>query len=44
MMISDLLLCFLLLQVSELLLSAGQRSLDHRKDSTHIIYTLLTTL
>lgn len=43
-MTSDLLLCRFLLIVSELLLSTGQCSLDHRKDSAQVINALLTTL
>lgn len=41
---SDLLLCCLLLHVSDLLLSTGQCSLDHRKNSAQVINTPLTTL
>lgn len=39
---SDLLLGSFLLQASELLLSAGQSCLDHRKDSAEVVCTPLT--
>lgn len=41
---SDLSLGALLLLVSQLPLSAGQRSLDHREHSAHMVHTLLGEL
>lgn len=40
----DLLLCRLLLHVSETLFSTGQCSLDHRKNSAQLINTSLSVL